>query len=79
MGKLLAYDLSAPAALMDEGPFEGDPTSSDRARVSSSLQQCFDFAATMTAEARRDIYIRVDGGPVIGPSEIEVFLYGRAA
>ena len=71
------YDLNAFAAVMDEGPFEGDPTSSDRARVSTSLQQCFDFAATMTAEARRDIYIRLDDGTVITAPEIEEFLAGR--
>lgn len=71
------YDLNAFAALMDEGPFEADPTSSDRARVSTSLQQCFDFAATMTAEARRGIYIRLDGGTVITAPEIEEFLAGR--
>ena len=71
------YDLNAFAAVMDEGPFEADPTSSDRARVSTSLQQCFDFAATMTAEARRDIYIRLDAGGVITAPEIEEFLAGR--
>lgn len=71
------YDLNAFAALMDEGPFEADPTSSDRARVSTSLQQCFDFAATMTAGARRDIYIRLDGGAVITAPEIEEFLAGH--
>ena len=71
------YDLNAFAALMDEGPFEADPTSSDRARVSTSLQQCFDFAATMTAGARRDIYIRLDGGAVITAPEIEEFLAGQ--
>jgi hypothetical protein len=75
----MAYDLNAFAALMDEGPFETDPTSSDRARVSTSLRQCFDFAATMTAEARRDIYIRLDDGAVITAPEIEAFLVGRGA
>ncbi|HYI46982.1 MAG TPA: hypothetical protein VEX35_00815 [Allosphingosinicella sp.] len=71
------YDLNAFAALMDEGSFEADPTSSDRARVSTSLQQCFDFAATMTPEARRDIYILIDDGAVITAPEIEEFLAGR--
>jgi hypothetical protein len=70
----MEYDLNAFAAVMDEGTFEADPTSSDRARVSTSLQQCFDFAATMTTEARRDIYIRLDGGAVINAPEIEEFL-----
>lgn len=74
----MQYDLSAFAVLMDRGPFETDPTSSDRARVSTSLEQCFDFAATMTAEARRDIYIRLDDGTVITPTEIDEFLAARA-
>ena len=69
----MEYDLNAFAAVMD-GPFKTDPTSSDRARVSTSLQQCFDFAATMTTEARRDIYIRLDDGAVITAPEIEEFL-----
>jgi hypothetical protein len=72
------YDLNAFAAVMD-GPFTTDPTASDRARVSTSLQQCFDFAATMTAEARRDIYIRLDHGAVITAPEIEEFLAGQGA
>ena len=75
----MEYDLNAFAALMDEGPFATDPTSSDRARVSTSLQQCFDFAATMTTEARRDIYIRLEGGAVITAPEIEEFLTGRGS
>jgi hypothetical protein len=73
----MEYDLNAFAAVMDEGPFETDLTSSDRARVSTSLQQCFDFAATMTAEARRDIYIRLDDGAVITAPEIEQILAGQ--
>lgn len=73
------YDLNAFAAVMDHGPFETDPTSSDRARVSTSLQQCFDFAATMTTEARREIYIRLDGGAVINAPEIEEFLATRGS
>ena len=72
------HDLNAFAALMDR-PFEADPTSSDRARVSTSLQQCFDFAATMTVEARRHIYIRLDGGPVIAAPEIDEFLAGKGS
>ena len=72
------HDLNAFAALMDR-PFEADPTSSDRARVSTSLQQCFDFAATMTPEARRNIYIRLDGGPLIAAPEIELFLAGSGS
>ena len=68
------YDLNAFAILMDKGPVETDPTSSDRARVSTSLKQCFEFAATMTAEARRDIYIRLSDGGVITAPEIEAFL-----
>lgn len=75
----MEYDLNAFAAVMDHGPFETDPASSDRARVSTSLQQCFDFAATMTTEARRDIYIHVDGGAVITAPEIEEFLTGQGS
>jgi hypothetical protein len=74
----MAYDLNAFAVLSDKGPFETDPTSSDRARVSTSLAQCFEYAATMTPEARRDIHIRVDDGTVIGPAEIEEYLSGTA-
>jgi hypothetical protein len=71
------YDLNALAGLMDEGPFEADPTSSDRARVSTSLRQCFGVAATMKTEARRDIYTRLDDGAVIKTPEIEEFLAGQ--
>jgi hypothetical protein len=75
----MSYDLDAFATLMDAGPFEGDPHSSERARVNSSLGQCFDFAATMTPEARRHIHIRLADGPVIGPDEIEAWLAGAPA
>ncbi len=73
------YDLNAFAILMDEGPFEGDPMSSDRARVSTTLGQCFDYAATMTEEARQGIYIQLAEGGVITPAEIERHLFGANA
>lgn len=68
------HDLKSFAILMDEGPAPGDPTLSDRARVSTSLEQCFEFAATMTPEARRHIHIQLADGSVIGAEEIERYL-----
>ena len=73
----MQYDLTAFAILMDRGPVATYPTSSDRARVSTSLEQCFDYATTMTAKARRDIYIRLDDGGIITAREIEVYLASR--
>ena len=64
-------DFNQLAVLMDHGPFESDPTSSDRARVTTSLQQCLEFAATMTPEARRGIHIVLDTGDTIDAAEIE--------
>lgn len=68
------HDLEAFAILMDRGPAPSDPTLSDRARVNTSLGQCFDFAATMTPEARRHIYIQMADGSVIHAKEIERYL-----
>ena len=71
------HDLKAFASLMDEGPAPSDPTLSDRARVNTSLEQCFDFAATMTPEARRHIHIQLADGSVIGAEELEHYLSTR--
>ena len=75
-GWILDYDLKAFAILMDQGPIPTDPTLSDRARVNTSLEQCFEFAATMTPEARRNIYIELSDGSVLAAAEIEHYLSG---
>ena len=72
------YDWSEPATLLEKLPPNKNGSPQYRELITGDLRRCFDYARTMTAEARSIAHIELIRGGRIDMDEFDAFSDDRA-